>query len=499
MSDVTNYSPAHPYRLERVERWDMETDVAIVGFGAAGTCAAIEAAQAGARVRVFEVAGAAGGSAALSGGEVYVGGSGGTPIQRAAGFEDSTEDFYRYLMLCGGPGADEVKVRLYAENALAHFHWLKAQGVPFKGTFLPGKWLEPTTDDTLVWSGSEEAWPFALAAKPAPRGHAVQLPGMGAGRMLMERLAARAVEMGVKTDYYSRALTLVADGENCVHGLVVRIDGVPRFVRAQRGVILCSGGFVVNEAMLKRYVPEALQCSLPVTAGNDDGSGIRMGIGVGAAAIHMEQFFCTMPFFPPESLVKGIFVNEIGVRFINEDAYHGRVAHYILRQPNARAWLLVDNAIFDRPVTNPDVEISAVGESWDEVEAALGMPSGALCQTLDVFNRYAAEGRDPSFHKAAQWLHPLVTPPFAALNYCVRDFGAAFFTLGGLDTLPTGEVLNADGEIIPGLYAAGRTVCGLPRWGEGYSSGMSIGDSTFFGRQAGRRAASRLPQMGKME
>lgn len=63
------------------------------------------------------------------------------------------------------------------------------------------------------------------------------------------------------------------------------------------------------------------------------------------------------------------------------------------------------------------------------------------------------------------------------------------FTLGGLATLPTGEVLNVDREAIPGLYAAGRTACGLPRWGEGYSSGLSLGDSTFFGRMAGRQAA----------
>jgi 3-oxo-5alpha-steroid 4-dehydrogenase len=65
------------------------------------------------------------------------------------------------------------------------------------------------------------------------------------------------------------------------------------------------------------------------------------------------------------------------------------------------------------------------------------------------------------------------------------------FTLGGLATLPTGEVLDADGDIIPGLYAAGRTACGLPRWGEGYSSGMSLGDASFFGRMAGLHAAKR--------
>jgi 3-oxo-5alpha-steroid 4-dehydrogenase len=488
-STTASYVPSRPLRLHEVAHWDIETDVAVVGFGAAGSCAAIEAAAAGAAVSLFEVASSFGGSAALSGGDIYLGGGGGTATQRAAGFEDSTEDLFTYLMMAGGPGADADRVRLYAENALAHYQWLQDQGVPFKGSYLPGKWLEPITDDTLIWCGSEAAWPFAQRAKPAPRGHAPQMEGWGAGKLLMEKLAARAGQLGVDIHYDSRALTLVADDDNRIHGLVVRIDGEVRRVRARNGVILCAGGFVCNEAMLQRYAPAALRCKVQTTGGNDDGSGIRMGMGVGAAAIHMEQFFCTMPFFPPESLVKGIFVNARGERFINEDGYHGRVTHYILRQPDARAWLLVDNAIFDRPVTNPDVRIAAVGETWEEVEQELGLPPHALVHTLEEFNRHAAAGEDPLFHKSAAWLHALTEPPFAALSYCADDYNASYFTLGGLHTLPTGQVLNIDGEVIAGLYAAGRTACGLPRWGEGYSSGMSLGDSTFFGRQAGRHAA----------
>lgn len=485
------YSPGRPLRAHDVQNWDLETDVIVVGFGAAGSCAAIEAANAGASVALFEVASSYGGSAALSGGDIYLGGGGGTDAQRAAGFEDSTEDFYRYLLMAGGPGADTDRVRLYADNALAHYQWLKDQGVPFKGTYVPGKWLEPVTDDTLIWCGSELAWPFAQQAKPAPRGHAPQMDGWGAGKLLMDCLAARAQQLGVDIRYNSRALTLIADDDNRVHGLVARVDGEVRHVRARKGVILCAGGFVCNETMLQRYAPAALRCKVQTTGGNDDGSGIRMGMGVGGAAIHMEQFFSTMPFFPPESLVKGIFVNALGNRFINEDCYHGRVTQYILRQRDARAWLLVDNAIFDRPVTNPDVQIAAVGETWEEVEQELGMPAGALVRTVEEFNRHAALGDDPCFHKDAKWLRALTEPPFAALSYCADDYGASFFTLGGLNTLPSGQVLNVDGDVIPGLYAAGRTACGLPRWGEGYSSGMSLGDSTFFGRQAGLHAATR--------
>jgi 3-oxo-5alpha-steroid 4-dehydrogenase len=490
MTVAADRSTLHAMRLAEVTSWGIETDVAIVGFGAAGVCAAIEARMTGADVHVLEVAAGHGGCAALSGGEVYLGGSGGTSIQRAAGFEDSTEDLYQYLLMNGGPGADEAKTRIYAERALEHFEWLVAQGVPFKGTYLPGKWLEPLTDDTLVWSGNEDAWPCVQRARPAPRGHAPSLEGWGAGRLLMDRLAARACALGAQVHYNSRAIRLIVDDDGSVEGLVARIDGRECNVRADRGVVLCAGGFACNESMVRQYAPGALVCRTPITAGNDHGAAIRMGISVGAAAIHMEQFFCTMPFYPPESLVKGIFVNELAQRFVNEDAYHGRVTQHILRQPNARAWLLVDNEIFDRPVINPDVVIAATGETWAEVEGELGFIPGSLQHTVEEFNASARAGEDPRFHKASKWLRPLAEPPFGALSYCASDYGALFFTLGGLSTLPTGQVLTPDREIIPGLYAAGRTACGLPRWGDGYSSGLSLADSTFFGREAGRQAAA---------
>ncbi len=486
-----SYSPSHPCRLADVPRWDGEADALIVGFGIAGACAALEAAVAGARSILFEVAAGAGGSSALSGGEFYFGGNGGTPVQREHGFVDSTEDFYTYMMMAGGPGADAGRVRLYAENALAHYEWLVAQGVPFKGTYHPARTVEPFTDDTLVWSGSEAAWPFCEKAKPAPRGHAAQKKGMGAGKVVMDKLAERvAAQANIEVQFNSRVLALIADEADRVHGLVVRIDGVERFFRARKGVILCAGGFISNPDMVRRYAPDALRIGVPVSGGNDDGSGIRMGLSVGGAAIHMNEFLATRPFLPPECLIKGVFVNARGQRFINEDAYHGRIGQYIMRQPDGNAWLLVDNSIFERPLLFPNIEVAAVGETWAEVESELGMPAGELVHTVDTYNRHAAAGVDPTFHKNAHWLKPLTEGPFAALSFGDSAWPAAGFTLGGLATLPTGQVIDPEGAVIPGLYAAGRTACGLPRWGEGYSSGMSLGDASYFGRLAGKHLAT---------
>jgi succinate dehydrogenase/fumarate reductase flavoprotein subunit len=471
--------------LADVSAFDIETDVAVVGFGAAGACAALEAALAGADVTLFEAGSGSGGASALSGGEIYIGG--GTDVQSAAGFEDSVEALATYLTMAGGPDADIAKVRLYAENSLAHFDWLKAQGVPYKGTFVPGKIIEPTTDDTLIWSGSEEAWPFSEAAKPAPRGHVIQFEGWGGGRKLVDILDRRVRQEGVSVHCDARVQSLIVDEERVV-GLVARIDNRLVHVRARRGVVIATGGFCMNQEMLARYAPEALKLSDPIGE-NDNGSGILMGMGGGGDAIHMDEFFTTCPWIMPPDFVKGIFVNERGQRFINEDCYHGRVSRTMVDQPGDRVWLLVDNAIFSQPLEMARISIAAVGESWEEVERELGLPEQTLAATVNTFNRYAANGHDPIFRKAPQWLKVLDEGPFAALELSFRDSYFSFFTLGGLSTLPTGHVRDRAGDPIPGLYAAGRATSGLPRWGHGYSSGMSLADCTFFGRQAGRSAA----------
>ena len=97
--------------------------------------------------------------------------------------------------------------------------------------------------------------------------------------------------------------------------------------------------------------------------------------------------------------------------------------------------------------------------------------------------------RTPVFHKAAEWLKPLELPLVALDITPGRGAFYPFFTLGGLDTLPSGEVLTSERTVIEGLYAAGRTACGVRAHGEGYSSGISVGDATFSGRMAGRAAA----------
>lgn len=119
-----------PLDAREVDAFDHETDVLVVGFGCAGACAAIEAAEAGAGVTLLEGASGPGGTSATSGGEIYLGG--GTPVQRACGFEDSAEEMYAFLLAALGPHVDEEKLRIYCDDSLEHYHWLVGHGVEFK-------------------------------------------------------------------------------------------------------------------------------------------------------------------------------------------------------------------------------------------------------------------------------------------------------------------------------------------------------------------------------
>ncbi len=479
-------------RLEPGMAFDEETDVLVIGLGAAGASAAIEAREAGAEVLVLERASAGGGSTQYSGGFLYLGG--GTRLQQVNGFEDSPDNMYRFIA-AASPHPDHAKIRAYCDGSPSHFAWLEAQGIRFDDGFYPHKHFEHSTADGLAWSGNEKVWPFIEAAEPAPRGHKITNPGgqqaLGEGGLkLITTLIGRVKALGVRIEPDCFVQQLILDGEGRVMGAKYRHFGEIRLARARRGIVLATGGFGANRTMLERYCPLlAEEHSNIVGAPTADGSGIALGESVGAALANMAGCLITSPFYPPASLLKGVLVNKLGRRFIAEDAYHGRSAWACLQQPDRIAYLICDNAVFDRPEFQAQPLIDA-WESVAEMEAALGMPEGALQAELAAYNDAAAQGQDPSFHKQKDWLQPLVEAPFAALD-C--SYGKAFytgFTLGGLKTSVRAEVLDAADRPIPGLYAAGACASNIAQDSAGYASGTCLGESTFFGRQAGLAAAA---------
>jgi 3-oxo-5alpha-steroid 4-dehydrogenase len=280
-------------------------------------------------------------------------------------------------------------------------------------------------------------------------------------------------------------VALVREADGRVAGAVAEHFGAPRAIRARRAVILTTGGFIHDDAMLAAHAPHLRRCKFRVGAEGDDGSGIRLGVAAGAATLHMDAASISLPATQPWGLKRGVLVDGAGQRFINEDAYYGRLGEYALLHRGGRAWLVVDDAVFERP--EYPRRVAAVGDSPAELERELGLPAGSLESTLALYNRAAARGQDPVFHKAAEYVIPLERPPFGAFDCTTEGSLYAAFTLGGLHTDVDGRVLDPAGVAIPGLFAAGRSTSGVSVGG--YSSGLSLGDGTFFGRRAGRSAA----------
>ncbi|MEU0540498.1 FAD-dependent oxidoreductase [Nocardia sp. NPDC005978] len=501
---MTVRESVRPLAASEVGDYDIETEVLVVGYGAAGASAAFEAARAAARVLVLDRSGGPGGASAMSGGEIYLGG--GTPIQRACGFEDTPEAMAAFLTAALGAGADAAKIEAYCAGSVEHFGWLVDRGVPFKPTLWDSPTWVPPTDDGLMWLG-ENSWPFTELATPAPRGHRPTANDFG-GKLLMECLTEAAETAGATALFDIHADALIVDDSGVVVGVTARRYGREVRIRAHRGVVLTTGGFVDNDRMLAAHAPELLGHT-KVSAGTDDGSGIRMAQALGAAVRHMSAGQVGMSLIPGLA-ARGMVVNARGQRFMNEDTYPGRIGQAALYRQNmggswaggdTAVWVIVDEEGFEAVPESQrwGVRPHQVAETPAELEELTGLPAGSLTDAIRRYNEFAERGADLDHHKAVRWLRPL-TAPFAAIDVKAgvrppaesgnrKGTGASVFTLGGLHTDLDGHVLDLDGAPIPGLYAAGRAANGLH--GFGYISGTSLGDGTFFGRRAGVSAAAR--------
>jgi 3-oxo-5alpha-steroid 4-dehydrogenase len=283
-----------------------------------------------------------------------------------------------------------------------------------------------------------------------------------------------------------------------------------RLIRARRGVLLSTGGFVNNLSMLRSERPEIAEAHgsiMRLGSMGCDGSGIALARSVGADTALMDRVFVGRNISPPNGLLKGMLVNLQGVRFINEDAYTGLLGEAICRQSDGgRAWLILNGSAF-----------------WDSVRWALrpgrsmflpfGLPAllnaflggtrrstgladlavkcridvAELVRTAASYNRLVESNQPDPFGKAVEYLCRFDRGPFYAVNMAINNAFAItpVFTLGGLRVdEESGAVLRGDGQPIEGLYAAGRVAVGLCSLG--YMSGMSIADTVFSGRRAGR-------------
>ncbi len=352
----------------------------VVGAGAAGLVAAIEAADRGAQVLSLDRWGR-GGASARSGGVIYAGG--GTPQQIAAGFDDDPETMEHYLALEEGVAPDDDLIRHFSERSRHDLAWLADHGVHVPMGFDPSKAVVPNGNDTgLYFSGNEKH--FASSAPAAARGHRVAGTGM-TGRALVDGLAAAADRRGVRRQTGVRLVGLVTDDAGTVTGVEVltlaggrltrfvyaaldqvitltgtllrrvpspvttlverfeRRQGRVRHIRARRGVVLATGGFAFNHEMVAEHAP-AYARAMPLGTAGDDGSGIRLAQDIGAGVRLMDRCGASRFIAPPVAFAKGVLVDDDGRRICDESMYAATLSRHIADH-GGRAWLVVDAAV----------------------------------------------------------------------------------------------------------------------------------------------------------
>lgn len=474
--------------------FDMEVDVLAVGAGGAGLSAAAEAAAAGANVLLIEKAANIGGTTAWSGGVVQ---AAGTKYQKAfTTSQDDTPDKHAALWIAAGEGyIDEELVKDLAAGAPGHIDWL-ADECGLKWTSVYGHCHIPYVDDALY----------------ADRIHVYEGGGaaMG-GKIMTDAIWAYAEKKGAKLMLNTALTDLITDGKGAVIGARVVSDGKEMTIKAHKGVILCTASIDNNKEMAKRLSPQQYfdltQGSICMSVPTDTGDGIRLGMAIGADISGMGGCidFCgktgaatdnRTPVFP------SFIVNAKGMRFVCEDAtyaYHYRAIFQQSVALNGPTWMIFGTssittsqavasgyASWNEESAQKDVASGALkyGETIEELAAAIGVPAANLKAQLDMWNANAEKGEDPQFDRRTG-IEP-ITGPFYAYRNVAFNLGA----LGGLRINTNAEVLNVNGEVIPGLYAAGLNAGG---WIGPYypGSGTAVMGTVHWGRKAGAHAAAR--------
>jgi fumarate reductase flavoprotein subunit len=462
-----------------------DADVIVVGAGLAGLAAAITAADAGASVLLIDKHYKIGGSAMGAGGSYSAAGS---RLQREKQIQDSPALHFEEANQIGKGKADPEILRLYTEQAPPTQVWLEGLGVEFDPK---GPRFAPEHELYKVQRTCD--------AKGAGPGFIAAL-----GTQLDKRVAAGSIVLRGETT----AVHLVKQAGRVVGLRVLDDDGRAKTLHT-KAVILASGGYGANRAMVRKYNP-SLAHALTVASKYATGDGIRMAEEAGARLVNMELM---APYFagvenPPGSgrtlmisLISGIvpafkgdiWVSKAGTRFMNEDSKSPDERERALRRiPDAAVFALFDDGMLKAakpPLFNFDAHLKEgrvikTASSIAALALQLGLPSHVLLQTIETYNGYVAAGKDSDFGRT-----DLITfnrPPF----YAIVASGVIFMTAGGVKTNAKLQVMGAKGGPIPGLYAAGE-VMGAAQWmGDGLVSGAGNGAALVFGRLAGQAAVA---------
>ena len=312
------------------------------------------------------------------------------------------------------------------------------------------------------------------------------------GAYIVPLLEQNAKDLGVEFIFNTAADELIVDEKGKVTG-VHASDGSTSYTMTADSVVLATGGFNGNLEMASEYRPD-LNGFISTNAQTVTGDGIVMAIAIGAGTVDMDQIQIH-PTVHQETaglITEGlrgdgaILVNQEGRRFCDEVGTRDAVSAAELAQTGGYAYLIVDQKMVDASNVIAGYITKGYtigGGDVAELAQAIGCDEATLQNTLDTWNGYVADGADPEFNRTS-FAEPLDTAPY----YAIKIAPGIHHTMGGVTINTDAQVLDSDGNVIEGLFAAGEVTGGVH--GGNRLGGNAVADIIVFGRIAGNGAAA---------
>jgi len=440
-------------------------DVVVVGSGGAGLAAAIQAHDEGASVLIVEKMPTIGGntikaSAGMNAAE--------TRFQRVKGIQDSKELFYAETLKGGGNKNNPALLRRFVENAPEAIEWLARRGIML--------------NDITTTGG------MSIDRTHRPR------DGSAVGGYLISGLVRNVTKRGIDV-MLDTSVDDILFTEGEVSGVRLLTDENEAVTVQAKSVVVATGGFSANSAMVVKYRPD-LEGFVTTNHKGATGGGIALLERIGAGTVDMGEIQIhptveqNTSYLISESIRGGgaILVNQQGSRFYNEMSTRDKVSAAIIALPEHFAYIVFDEHV--RAKNKAADEYIAKGlvtsaSSPRELAAALGMDEPAFLATLERYNGFVEKQHDDDFGRTTALRAPINEGPFHAIQIAP----GVHHTMGGVTVNTQTEVLNADHQVIPGAYAAGEVVGGIH--GGNRIGGNAVADIIIFGTLAGHQAAVR--------
>lgn len=440
---------------------EYDTDVVVVGSGGAGLAAALEVRNAGKDVIILEQMSLVGGNTLRATGGLN---AAETSVQKELGIEDSIGTHYEDTMKGGYDKNTPELVKVLTEKAAEAVEWLIELGGDFNDI---GRLGGATNNRAHRPTGGAPVGPEVVKT--------LKTALEGTGITVMTE--TKATEILMKEDIVSGVKAVDKSGNE----LTINSGAV----------ILAIGGFGANSEMFEELNPN-LKGFVTTNHAGADGSGIKMAQEIGAAVIQLDEIQ-THPSAVPSNgymiteAVRGngaILVNKEGNRFISEIETRDVVSKAILEQEGQTAYLLFDQGVADSLSAIAGYIKQGIVTEADSLEALaeeLNIPSEGLVATVEKYNEFQKDGKDTEFNRP-DMPRALETSKY----YAIEVAPAVHHTMGGLLINENAEVLNENGDIIKGLFAAGEVTGGVH--GGNRLGGNALADIVVFGRIAGQNA-----------